>query len=288
MSTTNTAKPDTTAILSHLKDFQLDTVEYVFRRMYLDEDCTHRFLVADEVGLGKTLVARGIIAKAIDHLWERRERIDIVYVCSNADIARQNIKRLNVLEAEEIPFDTRITLLPIQKQSMSSKGVNFISFTPKTSLELHNQPGASIERELLYHLLEEPWSLSFNKATRVLAGAADTVKFRVRVNCFLQGDTTIQPAIANAFIRAIKGRPNLRQRFEELCEEMPRAAAWVSPDLCLKCNSLIGDLRRLLAQTCLHWLKPDLIILDEFQRFKHLLQGEGEEMPESELAHHLF
>jgi len=36
--------------------------------MYLDEDKVHRFLVADEVGLGKTLVARGLIAKVIDHL----------------------------------------------------------------------------------------------------------------------------------------------------------------------------------------------------------------------------
>jgi hypothetical protein len=31
------------------------------------------------------------------------------------------------------------------------------------------------------------------------------------------------------------------------------------------------------------------VILDEFQRFKHLLQGDSEEMPEAtELAHHLF
>src|SRR5947209_8034228 len=84
-------KPETASILAHLKDFQRATVEYVFHRMYLDKDYVHRFLVADEVGLGKTLVARGIIAKAIDHLWDRNQRIDIVYVCSNADIARQNI-----------------------------------------------------------------------------------------------------------------------------------------------------------------------------------------------------
>ena len=52
--------------LSRLKDFQRRTVDYVFRRMYLDESPALRFLVADEVGLGKTLVARGVIARALD------------------------------------------------------------------------------------------------------------------------------------------------------------------------------------------------------------------------------
>mgnify|MGYP001311569613 CR=1 FL=1 len=68
--TDETSKPDTQKILAGLKDFQLATVEHVFRRLYADADSTRRFLVADEVGLGKTLVARGVIAKSIDHLWE--------------------------------------------------------------------------------------------------------------------------------------------------------------------------------------------------------------------------
>ena len=65
-------------------------------------DRTRRFLVADEVGLGKTLVARGVIARTIDHLWnevsrDKERRIDVIYICSNADIARQNIDRLDIL-----------------------------------------------------------------------------------------------------------------------------------------------------------------------------------------------
>src|SRR5215213_10641746 len=104
------ARPDTTAVLGGLKDFQRDTVEYVFSRLY-GPDPTPRFLVADEVGLGKTLVARGVIAKAIDHLWDKKDRIDVVYVCSNADIARQNVNRLNVTEDQEFVRTERITLL---------------------------------------------------------------------------------------------------------------------------------------------------------------------------------
>jgi hypothetical protein len=287
MPSTSDSRPATLEVLSHLKDFQRTTVEYVFRRLYLDGDCVRRFLIADEVGLGKTLVARGVIAKVIDHLWDKGGRIDIVYVCSNTDIARQNINRLNISHAEEFTPPGRITLLPIHVQGLHSR-LNFISFTPRTSLDLRNNPGKSTERELLYHLLAQPWSLSFNSATRVLEGSAGTDGFRERVRRFFDW-YTIQPEIAAAFARNLEGRTDLRQRFAELCEEMPRAGAAVPGDLHRKRNRLIGDLRKVLAQTCLHWLKPDLVILDEFQRFKHLLQGDSEEMPEaSELAHHLF
>jgi hypothetical protein len=45
------------AILAQLRDFQRASVEHVFERPYLDERPARRFLVADEVALGKTLVA---------------------------------------------------------------------------------------------------------------------------------------------------------------------------------------------------------------------------------------
>ena len=47
------------AALAPLKAFQRRTVDYVFDRLYGDRDPVRHFLVADEVGLGKTMVARG-------------------------------------------------------------------------------------------------------------------------------------------------------------------------------------------------------------------------------------
>ena len=58
----------TRSVMTQLKDFQRDTVDYVFDRLYGADDAVRRFLVADEVGLGKTLVARGVIAMALEHL----------------------------------------------------------------------------------------------------------------------------------------------------------------------------------------------------------------------------
>lgn len=280
--------PDTNAILKQLKDFQRDTVEFVFRRMYKDPDCQRRFLIADEVGLGKTLVARGLIAKAIDHLWDRTDRIDVVYVCSNADIARQNINRLNVTGHDDFTLSSRITLLPITVGGMQHRRLNFISFTPGTSFELKNSSGRSDERELLYWLLDEPWSLRFNKSTQVLRGNKGIEDFRKRVESFCDRNA-IHPGMAEQFAKNLSLRADLRAQFDAVCEEMPRANATVLKDVARRRNELVGQLRKLLAQTCLHWLEPDLIILDEFQRFKHLLQGDEEDATDAaQLAEHLF
>lgn len=89
-------RPDLERELADLKDFQRASVEAVHARLWDRDDPSRRFLVADEVGLGKTLVARGVIAKTIDHLWDTVERIDVVYICSNGQIARQNLPKLRV------------------------------------------------------------------------------------------------------------------------------------------------------------------------------------------------
>ncbi|MBR7560330.1 hypothetical protein KC218_27660, partial [Mycobacterium tuberculosis] len=65
-------------------------------------------------------------------------RIDIVYICSNADIARQNLQRLNVV-GKQVSLSTRLTLLAASTRQLSrptpgvGKPVNLISLTPRTS-----------------------------------------------------------------------------------------------------------------------------------------------------------
>jgi hypothetical protein len=126
-------RPDTAKSLAKLKDFQRKSVDYVFRRLYTDDDHVHRFLLADEVGLGKTLVARGVTARAVDHLWDTVEQIDVVYICSNADIARQNISRLRLEGQDSFNFASRLTMLPLHTRDLSKNKLNFVSFTPATS-----------------------------------------------------------------------------------------------------------------------------------------------------------
>ena len=72
---------------SQLKDFQIATVNYVFKRFTDADNLCNRFLVADEVGLGKTLVARGIIQKFYDYFKSiDKSELNVIYICSNQSV----------------------------------------------------------------------------------------------------------------------------------------------------------------------------------------------------------
>src|SRR5215210_2844178 len=193
-------------VMPELKDFQCDTVEYVFRRLYEDEDTVRRFLIASETGLGKTLVARGVIAKVIDHLQGQVDRIDVLYICSNAEIARQNINRLNVTDKADFSLASRITLLPTVVHELEKNDLNFISFTPGTSFNLGSTMGRVEERALLYHLLHEPWELGNRKAPlNVLQGGAGTHRFRNLAAGFAN-DNNIDETLRESFRHALDRR----------------------------------------------------------------------------------
>jgi hypothetical protein len=278
-------RPDCEAILRRLKDFQRDTVTHVFQRMYLDPNPAHRYLVADEVGLGKTLVARGLIARAIDHLWEKVERLDVIYICSNSDIARQNVNKLNVSGEQRFELASRITLLPTLVQDLRRQRLNFVSFTPGTSFDLKSNLGTVEERALIYHLLHTAWGFGGGAAPyNVLQGYASVDRFRDAV-WRMRHEKTIDKDLAARFAQAVEARcrrsredagGDMRADFDQLCELYRRSDANVPKEGALLRTRFVGDVRALLSATCLQALEPDLIILDEFQRFKSLLDGEDD------------
>ncbi len=133
-------RPNLDELLAALKGFQRATVQRVFQRMYLDPEPTTRFLVADEVGLGKTLVARGVIAHVVNHLWDERKHLNVLYICSNQAIAAQNLSKLAIAEGQRTTA-TRLTLLPRDIHQLRENKLNFISLTPGTALDLRSQGG---------------------------------------------------------------------------------------------------------------------------------------------------
>jgi len=153
------------SVLTQLKNFQRASVEHVFEQLYGPNDAS-RFLVADEVGLGKTMVARGLIAKTIEHLAKDPDRrIDIIYICSNQAIAQQNIQRLNIFDNQRFSFSSRMTMIAQDVGQLAENRVNFVSFTPGTSFDLKSSAGMSSERVLLYWLLRRAWGASVMKTS---------------------------------------------------------------------------------------------------------------------------
>ena len=288
---------DAEPFLRPLTGFQRATVDHVTDRLY-GAGSSRRFLVADETGLGKSLVARGVVARTIEHLQDDPSvrRINVVYVCSSADLAQQNIRRLDVTGIRGLPIASRLTLLATHAHSLSKrrhqfvKPVNLVSFTPGTSFEMGWQTGTVQERALLYLLVRGPLDLTGSQDTsarRLLQGQVknlDTFTAEVvRVEQRLGGP--VDRTISERF-RSIAQRSGSLREFASLVEQMGRRHK-VPGSLGDQVRTVIGRMRGDLARAGVETLSPDLVILDEFQRFRHLLHR-GSGGPAAELAHSLF
>ena len=164
--------------LSGLKDFQRATVERVD---YLFRHNQNRVLVADEVGMGKTLIARGAIVKTARlRIEEKDDLFKVIYICSNQNIANQNIRKLDVTGKNAIGSvsDTRLSMqhLKITEQEndpqIKEGFIQLIPLTPETSFRMTTGGGSVQERALMY-------SLKIHTATYI----ADTYPdFKKRIN----------------------------------------------------------------------------------------------------------
>lgn len=283
--------------LAGLKQFQRRTVAHVIKRMFDDTPAARRFLVADETGLGKSLIAKGVIAETVERLQHDPSvnRIDVVYVCSNANIARQNLERLDILNAGTKHHSTRLTLLARDSGELNGephplvgKRVNLISFTPGTSFDVRYGGGRSDERALLFRILA-PELCGDGFQERALAALLQgwVVKFdtfrRSIDNLGIEPD----PAITKPFLQLIR-TSGLRRRLHNDIERLGRRTR-LTDDERLESLAVVGELRAALAKAGVSALEPDLVILDEFQRFRHLLDPEDPTFKEAaELAHALF
>lgn len=290
---------DPNPILDGLKPFQRDTVEYVFDR-YFGPDPTDRFLVADEVGLGKTMVARGLIAKLIElHLQEADRRIDIIYICSNQAIAQQNFSKLAIAGRRTKALTDRITTLPLHVGGLDApapgfdRGINVIPITPTTSLDLRSSVGRADERALLWWLFTDDRlgvsHLMHRKGAKRLfqppVFKLENFDWQLqRIN-----DSSIDPQLWTQFVERVHSHPEEGPRIANEIADLADAfrserRLWNDPWRSRRIK-LVARLRRILAAACVHALEPDLVILDEFQRFPKLMDKTE---PTGELAEQLF
>ncbi len=259
--------------MSKLKRFQRATVEHI-NRVFSETD-QHRFLVADEVGLGKTMIAKGVIANlAVLRHKEGDDLFKVVYVCSNQTIARQNIRKLTIsddkkanrVEMGETRLSMQHLLVTEQERECKEKGIfiQLISLTPGTSFQVTGGQGSAPERALMYCILSR---------------RLEDESMRNKLSVLLRGDVRTEDRwqkIRNYYEDRVKKAQNEHYP-ANILESLIYSGSPVL-DLekqlaqdCLPDKKLIPVLRMEFAKVSARMLQPDLVIMDEFQRFQTLL-----------------
>lgn len=272
-------------VMEGLKDFQRATVDRIFS-LYISGQ--NRVLVADEVGLGKTLVAKGVIAKTAKHHREilNDDLFKVVYICSNQNIANQNINKLKISHDITVDgvTDTRLSMQHLKifeqdnDQSIKDKYIQLIPLTPSTSFSMTSGCGSVGERALIFmvlrempmfqHHLEELEVILIDSATSGWKWASPYYEKRViACNEISNGDyiRTITEAINEYFI--IKP---IHLELITLCNEVKENDG----ERISGTYETLYNLRMMFAQISVDLLKPDLVIMDEFQRFKFLISAD--------------
>ena len=281
--------------MAQLKDFQCATVERIDELFRCGQN---RVLVADEVGLGKTLIARGVIAKTAQIQYKNGDDIfKTVYICSNQVIANQNIRKLDVfdIKPEGNSSEARLSMqhLRIAQQEHDAKKNRFfaqlIPLTPSTSFNMTAGGGTKEERALMYVILKripalkdylpeiyEFMSLGVNWWDWYVG------EYNRRVQT-LEDEGSDYPG---NFIEKTVEFDSQNHIFDVLIkhiQEIKNNEPHTRSD-----SYVLNKLRRMFAEMSVNMLQPDLVIMDEFQRFRSLIDAEAQETEGGVIARRFF
>jgi len=240
----------------HLAVFQRAAVDHIVERLS-DKGGSRRFLLADEVGLGKTIVARNVISRMARK--SRTRPFTVVYLCSNAEISEQNRRKL--VDGEPDPIH-RVTDLAYVRHRERHDAVRLYAFTPNTSLK--GGTGLASERRLLLFLLDHVLGVDsgttafreyFRRSVNQESWTIATARAKLRAEFLGNISANVQAAFKQAI-----------QQDDDLLDELTDAVARKHSHY-----QLIGRCRKALQRATLMQIQPDLVIMDEVQRFRDVL-----------------
>lgn len=274
-----------TANMAVLKDFQRATVNRIDE---LYRSGHNRILVADEVGLGKTLIARGTVIKAaILRREEGDDLVKVVYICSNQAIAAQNLSKLQVSDkmTKEETGTSRLSMQHLnifmqeQDEAILSGYVRLIPLTPDTSFRMTSGTGMVDERALMFAILRRTPEMATYISELEIAmvdnavsawGWAKERQENLVLGCDAKtAGTYLQHMVSKISEQLLQGK--LLEDVVDLCKHIRENGG-----LRVKDTKAIGRLRVAFARICVDLLNPDLVIMDEFQRFKYLMDMDEE------------
>ena len=253
------------------KDFQKKTAD---RIVELFQKGQKRVLLADEVGLGKTIVAKSVVEQIKSRYEKNNKRFVVVYICSNAGIAAQNCKALGI--SEQLSIDEgRLSMQHIRVHFDKDKPEQLIPMTPSTSFKLTNGGRSVHERALMFVVMSlfsefSPYSDELNEFLQYLVKDetwthAVNQQFANVGNCEEKFSGYLE-YIEEEFYKVVEEEEYLHSQLDTLKYILKKGVCYEDER-----RKIIGDLRMIFARISLGMIKPDLVIMDEFQRFKDLV-----------------
>ena len=283
-------------------DFQAATAEHVLEAYKKGQK---RVLVADEAGLGKTTVASEVVRRVKEELSKDVLEDDglycIVYVCCNLQIAQQNIDTLSDDGAKVDLSQSRLSMQHFvyyrKKAELQEQGKDtlVLSLTPATSFQMTYGTGSANERALMYACLsllpEFEEKKQLDKLSSLLVGWAPktwewmSVYYynEVRKSNMSEYRNTIVNAMADQLAKPTSEGEILMRRLIRLCNS-EQDKQWQN-----EVYYFTIELRKIFADISLEILKPDLVIMDEFQKFSSLIDTDkATETEENMIARKFF
>lgn len=255
------------------KDFQNNSAE---RIVELFQSGQNRVLLADEVGLGKTIVARAVVERMHKQTTTNGKSFKVIYVCSNQGIIRQNAHKLGIEEVVPLS-ESRLSMQHLVLFDKKDKDY-LIPITPATSLEQTNGYGNANERALIFSLICERFDPTEQELLKwyldVYGGSSHTDPFNRIENT--------KKNFPSGYSEFIQDKLDNKDVFSDLIKSIKRTLQEATPD-----KKYINKLRTLFCEISMDMLHPDLVIMDEFQRYRDLMKG-GTDTEENRLAQRLF
>lgn len=274
--------------LKTLKGFQKATVERIDELYRMGQG---RVLVADEVGLGKTFVAKGVIAKmALLRKEEGDKLFKVVYICQNSSIINQNIHKIT-LDRDSISEKDTVRLsmqhLSIAENTYGTRFRNeyfsIIALSPLTSFKIVSKQGTCDERALIYNILCRMNNLGVSNARlRTL------LRNKVNEGSWKDAVEKYKKKVYDCEINSNGKYPrNLISKIENKVRNILRDFTDIRDKFA--CGEIIRKLRYEFAKASVSMLEPDLVIMDEFQRFSELLMcGKNQDTEMGQLVDAFF